>query len=388
MKRYGLLGFFAVLLVAQATAQNEPDPLYDENAGIDDGKVPMGRFYGDLLLRYDHIGSLNPLSGTQRIERERARLRVGWRASHESVEYAIAAKIARGSDSNKETRANLDNERTDMQGLDELMLRWTINDSSRLLLGKTALPLDLSPMLWDADLRPAGISISKDFAVGDFDRVSLVGGLFAPQHLYEDDSTLGAVQLGYHWREGAPFSGAVRLGYLHFDDLDQMTTQGLTRSNWRHIIRAPGAPPPQSCGVCHGVSGALVNDFRLLDLQGELRWMLDDKPLVAKVDLVKNLGADQDNEGARVSLDYGDASVPHGWEAGIAYQRFQRDAVLAAFSDDDWWFHSNARGLLTRIAYGIDETWSVQLTYVRDRRDGPFRNGPVERTLLDVRANW
>lgn len=376
-----------LFVVAPAGAQ-ESDPLFDEDATLEEEAAPAWRWYGDLQLRYDHLGSLNPLSGTSRMERAKARLRFGIRGVHENLEYAIAAKLARGNDSNDETLIWFDNEKSDTEELDEAMLRWTFEDSTQLLLGKTALPLDLSPMLWDSDLRPVGASVARSFPSGEFNRFSFVGGYFAPMHLYGDDSNLGAVQAGFHWREGAPLSGSVKLAYLDFGNLGDLTHSGLTRSNWREIIRDPNAPPPQSCNVCHGVLGELNNDFRLLDLQAEVRWMLAEKPLVAKLDLVHNLGATQDEDGARGSISYGDSSVPRGWEATVAYQRFQRDAVLAAFSDDDWWFHSNARGILTHLGYGIDETWSVHLTYVRDRRDGPFRNGPVERWLLDLRAQW
>ena len=395
MKPTALLLGLGLLLVACAPGAQDSDPLFDEDAALEEESADEGRWYGDLQLRYDHLGSLNPLSGTSRMERARGRLRFGYRGTHENLEYAIAAKLARGSDSDADTRIWLDNEKSDTEELDEAMLRWTFEDSTQLLLGKTALPLDLSPMLWDHDLRPAGVSVARSFPVGDLDRLSVVGGYFRPMHLYGDDSNLAAVQLGYHWREGAPLSASVKLGYLDFGNLAELAHEGLTRSNWREIIRPPGSPPPESCNACHGVQGDLTSDFRLVDLKAEVRWLLAGQPLVAGLDLVHNLGADRDangadkdGDGARGSLSWGDASVPRNWEFGLAYQRFQRDAVLAAFSDDDWWFHSNARGILAHVGYGIDPTWSAHLTYVRDRRDGPFRNGPVERWLFDLRASW
>lgn len=379
------LGFW--MAAGPLWAQDDADPFADD-AFEPAAEESTGRWYGDLQLRYDHLGSLNPLSGTTRMERARARLRTGWRDTRGNLQYAIAVKLARGNDSNAETRIWLDNEKSDAEELDEAMLRWTFEDSTQLLLGKTALPLDLSPMLWDHDLRPAGISAEHSWSIGEFDRFSFAGGYFRPMHLYGDDSNLGAVQIGYHWREGAPLSASVKLGYLDFGNLKDLTHEGLTRSNWRQILRDPHAPPAVSCNVCHGVSGPLVNDFRLADLKADLRWMLREQPLTASLDLVHNLGAVRDQDGARVSLAYGDASLPRHWEATVAYQRFQRDAVLAAFTDDDWWFHSNARGILTHLGYGLDPTWSLHLTYVRDRRDGPFRNGPVERLLFDVRGRW
>jgi hypothetical protein len=397
MRTMRMLGLWWLLACAPAlaAAQDETDPLFGGDEAVEEeAESSSGRFYGDFQARYDRIGSLNPFTLTgippdTRIERGRARLRLGWRGSHGNLEYAIAAKLARATDANDDDHAIFDNEKGDAEELDEAMLRWSFEQGTQLLVGKTALPLDLTPMLWDADLRPAGISASRSFQIGDYDRLSLVGGAFMPLHRGGDDTRLAALQAGYHWREGAPFSASVKLAYLDFGNLGDLTHAGLTRSNWRELIRAPGAPPPMSCGVCHsGTRGELINDFRLFDLQGELRWTLREEPLVLSVDLVKNLGASQDDEGARVGLSYGDWRKPGGYQGSIAYQRFQRDAVLAAYSDDEWWFHSNARGVLTTFGYGIDETWSVHLTYMRDRRDGPFRNGPVERWLFDIRAHW
>ncbi len=69
-------------------------------------------------------------------------------------------------------------------------------------------------------------------------------------------------------------------------------------------------------------------------------------PIDARIDVVSNLGADDANDGARASLIVGDRTKPHGWEFGAAAQRIQRDAVMAAFNSDDWWFHSAVRGQL------------------------------------------
>ena len=37
--------------------------------------------------------------------------------------------------------------------------------------GKAPLPLELSPLTWDRDLRPAGVSIDHSIALNDFDRL-------------------------------------------------------------------------------------------------------------------------------------------------------------------------------------------------------------------------
>ncbi len=122
---------------------------------------------------------------------------------------------------------------------------------------------------------------------------------------------------------------AVLLSYpVDFSDLEgQLTRRGLTRTN----RRVPA-------------NGPLLGDYRLLDLQLVGRTAVGEWPLEARVDVVRNLGADDQRDGARFSLVLGSRFQPGGWEFGYSNQRIQRDAVLAAFNEDDWWFHSFTHG--------------------------------------------
>jgi hypothetical protein len=236
-----------------------------------------------------------------------------------------------------------------------------------LLLGKTDFPLQLAPMLWDLDLRPVGASGTISFAVDEFDRLQLIAGYFTGNLMYGDDSRIGAVQAAYNWREGAPVNGSVLVSYLAFSNLEQLTLQGLSRTNRR-------------------VGNDLLSDFQLLDVQFVGRAQVWDKPLEMRVDLVRNLGADDQRDGARFSIVLGDVRRLQGWEFGFADQRIQRDAAMAAFNSDDWWFHSWARGVMLWVGYGFNPTWSARLAAFHERRDGVTEH--TDRVLLDVYARW
>ncbi len=88
------------------------------------------------------------------LKRNRSRFRFGARRMFDNLEFGIALEAALGSDDNRDNRRNNDNERSDAVNLDEFYLRWNAGDNTSLLFGRTALPLSLTPMLWDADLRP------------------------------------------------------------------------------------------------------------------------------------------------------------------------------------------------------------------------------------------
>lgn len=286
-----------------------------------------------------------------------------------NLEFGAAIKLAVSSSSNSEDRVRNVNERSNDAALDQFHVRWSVADGASLLLGKASFPLQLSQMLWDPDLRPIGASANVAFAVDEFDRFDVTAGYFAGDLPYGDDSRIGAFQAAYHWREGAQVSGSVALSYLDFSDLQQLVLQGLSRTNQRVA----------------GTSN-LVSDYHLLDLQFVGRMQVADMPLELRLDLVRNLGAEDQRDGARGSIVLGESRQRQGWEFGLADQRIQRDAVMAAFNSDDWWFHSWARGMMAWVAYGFNPTWSARLAAFHERRDGVSEY--TDRVLLDLYAHW
>jgi hypothetical protein len=339
-----------VVLPAPAFAQDE------EGASSD------WSWYGDLQLRVDHV---QDLAGRDDVERNRGRVRFGARRLFDQIEFGIALEGALGSDDNRDNRRNNDNERSDAVNLDEFYLRWNAGDETSLLFGRTAFPLSLTPMLWDADLRPIGASVSHNIATGDFDRLALTAGYFAGTHLYGDDSRIAAVQAGWFLREGAEVSGDIQIAWLDFSELEQLTRNGLARTNRR-------------------VGPVLLSDYRIIDLQAGMRTTLGGWPLALRVDVARNTGADDQNEAGRFQAVLGDKLQPMGWEYGYAVQRIQRDAAMAAFNEDDWWFHSFAKGHMLWAGYGIDEVWNAQFSIFRENRDGIGED--VDRFILELNA--
>ena len=323
-------------------------------------------WFGDLMLRGDRVTGI-PHSNED-IHRGLGRGRVGVLYNQiPSLEFGAALKLAAASNPNSDDRRYNDNERSNDLALDQLFVRWRPTEATSLLAGKSVFPLELSPLVWDQDLRPVGISAATSLSVGQFDHIALVAGYFTGNLPYGDDSRIGAVQAAYRWHEGESTSAGILLSYLDFSGLRQLTLQGLARTNVH-------------------VGDRLVSDYRLLDLQFVGRLHPGDWPLEARLDLLRNLGADSDRNGARFSLVLGDRRQPHGWELGIADQRIQRDAAMAAFNSDDWWFHSWSRGVMPWVGYGFNATWSMRLAAFHELRDGV--NEHTDRILLDLYANW
>jgi hypothetical protein len=358
------LAFIALaLLLAQSVSAAADDsslaPPADESART-------WSWFGDAMLREDHVNGIPRADDS--VQRTFGRARVGVLFDPiPALEFGGAVKLAASSDNNTDDRINNFDERSNDVALDQLFVRWRPNDTTSFLLGKTNFPLELSPLTWDQDLRPVGISGQTSFAVGEIDRIVLSGGYFNGNLPYDDDSRIGAVQVAYRWHEGAPTSASVLLSYLDFSSLEQLTSQGLARTNRR-------------------VGNELVSDYHLFDLQFVGRLHPGDWPLEARLDLLRNVGADDERDGARLSVVLGDRRQPHGWEFGFAAQRIQRDAAMAAFNSDDWWFHSWSHGVMPWVGYGFDATWSMRLAGFHEKRDGVSQH--TDRLLLDLYAQW
>lgn len=321
--------------------------------------------FGEVRLRYEETRDIP--GRADNIYRGRGRARIGMRYhALEAWEFGGAFELALGSDDNAGNRRNKDNERSDDANIDQLYARYRFSEASELLLGKAELPMQLSPLLWDEDLRPIGASVNAQVASGDFNAWSLAAGYFAVDHLYDDNSRLAALQLGYHFQQGAPTGASALLSYLAFSDLDSLVQQGLGRTNRR-------------------TTRQFISDYRLLDLQLSARTEVGGWPLVARVDAVRNTAADDLNNGGRASLVLGDAR-DGGFEFGFAYQRAERDAVLSAVADDDWWFQSFARGGMPWVGYGFNENWRVRMAGFHERRDALSRY--TDRYLVDLTAQW
>lgn len=361
------LAAWLLLAFAPATPADAQDE-FDPELEIADEPAAAWRPFGEALLRGDRVTGLP--QGRADLERARARVRVGgeWHpGGSDRVVAGVALEAAIGTGANKDSLANNDIEKVDGAGIDQFWLRWQAGHGASLLVGKAPLPLDLSPMLWDADLRPLGVSLRWQGAAGDFNRWQLDMGGFQPDPLAERGARLGAVQAGFHWREGAPLAGGVLLGFLDYSGLDHFARAGLGRGNTL-------------------VAGRYADRFRLLDAQLYLRRQWGEKAVEARLDLVRNLGADADDRGTRASLVYGDRFNRPGWELGWAWERMQRNAVLAAVTADDWWFHTASRGHMPWLGYGFEDGWSVRLAAFIETRDG--LDEQTKRLLLDLEKRW
>ncbi len=350
--------------VACAHGTDDPFDTHDEM----ESPAASSALSTQLDARFRLERTFNIPTRADNIERFRARLRAGLSYLTENgFELGAGVELAQGSDANKDNKRNKDNEKSDSINLDQLYARYFFGENSSATLGKTNMVLTLSPLVWDQDLRPIGLSVQSEVAAAELSNWRINAGYFAPDFVYDNrNARLAAVQVGYQFQPGAPDHFSVWLGYLRFSDLDQLGAEGIGRTNRR-------------------VGTTLVSDYELLDLQFNAQVDLDGVPVQLRANGLRNLGANDQRDAGRLSLSAGDAATG-GFELGFAYQRAARDAVLAVAADDDWWFQSFARGGMPWFAYGFDSGWGMRLSGFDERRDGISK--ATTRVLFDVSKLW
>jgi hypothetical protein len=323
------------------------EPQEDDLAGME-GQFEL---FADARLRGDFVRDL-PRPVNSDFDRGSVRLRAGvlW-MPHPAVDIGLAGRVNTGTDGNGHTRFNLDNQKVDEIALDEFFVTVRLLDSTELLAGQSRFPLQLTPMLWDPDLRPQGVSLRQRFEFATFNSVELTGGYFLGNHLYGDESKVRAAQATLRIGEGKAVNYRAAVSWIEFGDLDTLAREGLGRTN--AVVPGDG----------------YANDFDLLDIQLEAGFTVYDWPVRMRLDFVQNVAADEDGFAGRGDLVIGDSFRRPGLEAGIAHQRVQREAVLAAFADDDWWFRSRMRGTGVWLGYGFNESLRVRLAGFSERLD-------------------
>jgi len=331
-------------------------PLMAQDEGL--GFVP----FGDARLRYENTRHI-PVE----IERVRARVHLGaLYLGVEGWEFGAAALLNAGTDDARDNRRNRDNERSDRVSLDQLYARWQ-DERLSLQFGKAQLPFALTPLVWDADLRPIGLSVSRAGLNDEGTGFAYGAGYFAPDFVFDNQKPrLAAVQAGWHWQQGQAISASALLSYLRFAKLDGLAANGISRTNRR-------------------LGANFLSDYELLDFQLIGRLTLAEKPLTVVLDGVDNRGSDDLNKAGRASITWGNMREG-GVELGLAYQRSGRDSVLAIAAEDDWWFQSFARGTMPWVGYGFNQTTWMRVAAFDERRDGTSQS--TKRFLFDLSTQW
>lgn len=320
--------------------------------------------FGDLRLRHENTTGIP--GRTVGVTRARATLRAGLRWSVDPRYGAeLSGRAAAGSDEDREF-PRVDNDAPDTLQIDRANVWLAPYSGGRVSVGRMAMPLQLTELLWDEDLRPWGAAVTHRQAVRALDVVRFGAGVWRRDEI-EDDGVVGIVQAGWALREGAEVAGGVTLSWLWFDDTERLVRGEMGRQN-----RVLGA----------GDARVYAEPFRIVDLQLDGRFRAGPVSVTAGADLATNVEADSESRAVRTRLVAGRFGSGPGGEVGWAYLRAEQEALPGAFASDDWWSRTRLRGHMGWVTLGWSDWLRLRLFGTVEWRDGT--DVRTERAMIEL----
>jgi len=281
--------------------------------------------FGDALIRYESNDAQD-----DRLRRDRGVLRARLGATYQAADnLKLSAMLETGDpDDPNSGYTTLSNFADDIQvSLSQAYGTYAIGPLE-IQAGKIPNPFLKNDVLWDGDVYPAGISLIYDTPILS-DRFSLrAAGL----HFVIDETsggpdssmTGGQVALSYN----GPDVWSAQLAAAYYD-YDLSSSDGADLGDFRTNRLTP--------------NGEYTSDFNLTDLLASVTYtgFGDAYPLTFSADYVLNSGAVNGDEDA-FSLD-ANLGAAETWQIGYSYSEVETDAVLAAFSNDNYILATNYR---------------------------------------------
>ena len=322
-------------------------------------------FKGDIRLRYEGID----VDGEEERHRGRFRARLGLTADvNENVKAVV--QLATGGDNPVSTNQTFDGgfSRKDIR-LDLAYVDWTPNDELHVYAGKMKNPFHRAgshALIWDSDLNPEGVAAS--FATGGF--FSKAGVMFVEERSVSSDSLLFGLQAGYEFAlsDGASLTAGV--SYYEYTE---------TKGNFPFYDLRPR-------GNTVDIDGRLVFDYNQVEAFTELSTTIGDLPFSVFADFVQNSEVDSQDTGYAFGAAIGKAGSPGTWQASVAWQDLEADAVIGTFTDSDFGGGgTDASGFTIKGKYALADNWAFGGTlFLNDVRDVVDNEHDYSRIQIDL----
>jgi hypothetical protein len=309
-------------------------------------------FRWDALARYDVIDHLHFRPGIERVRLEvRPELDLVF---SDRFKIGVRAVGDLGTDHNEDNAPNFDNYRSRGATIERYYLegkpgRWTIR------AGSFGMPLISTEMIWDRDIQSPGLAAAWEVPAGGTSTFTIAAaGFYGPQR--EGDHTrIGAGQVVFRTGDADRLALEAAGSYWRFDPDDLRAS----------YIR-------QNYSVVTGGIRSYLSRFRIVDAIVRLRFPAGRLPVTVGLDGAVNLGvvsaASREKSAFEGSVSIGRLGKPGDWRVFYTYQYVERDAVLGAYTTDDWWFHSWHRGSRAGIAVTVLPQVFVQGTVMFQKR--------------------
>ncbi len=347
-----------VLLLAGAeyASAQEAAPVYQTQ------KSSVG-FHLEALTRQEwteqiFVSATETRAESRRLFQARPRLEFGG----DKFKLGVGGEFNYGSDKNVDPKPSLlrDNYDSREARVDLAFARVEPARWLRLEGGRFVMPVAVTEMTWDKDLRPQGGALTLEHK--DDRGVARYGitGLWARgSHVFDDKHTellLGSGQLTF---PGQGDSSLQLLGSFFYWRDPQLMEPLIRRQNTR-------------------VLGELSQDYHVVDLVARVR-TASEMPLQLVANYCWNTAVKADNKGLWLSGVLGSLATSRV-RAEYTFAKVDKDATLAAFGTDDFFWATGWTGHRGELATRASDKTSVALVGQLQR----FKDSP----LPEVREHW
>ena len=386
---------------------------------------------GDMRLRYQgeyyQPGNVPPLvynafSGSsltntqQDTDLWRIRVRLGMLAKITET-LGAGFRLATGNLNNPvSTNSNLGNNFSAQQIiLDRAYLKWDPSERWSVMGGRMPNPWFWpTDLVWDEDLNFDGLAGSFKPKINASTTAFLTAGAFPLQQFQStpttpnpDDKWLFGLQGGAEWKPDASMRARGAVALFDYQKISGQPNTVLqpNANDWTlPAFRQKGNTLFDiNFGTGNPAAYALAPKYRILNVGGEFDLGRFD-PVYFKfaADYAKNIGFDREEIRARTGLDVEPKTSAyqarltigadairklHDWQFFVGYRYIERDAVLDAFTDSDFYLGgTDTKGYFIGGFYGLDRNVFLRLRYLSGNEiTGPaLGNGASIRLPLAI----
>jgi hypothetical protein len=236
--------------------------------------------------------------------------------------------------------------------------------------GRFVMPIALTEMIWDRDLRPQGAAVHLGGADTRL-KVSVLGA--RGSHVYEDDDTeMLIVSAGLDSPPEAMTKLELLASYITFRD-QALLEPAIRRQNTR-----------SSAGGPVGLDYRVIDGILRLRHEGVFPWQV-------VADLCWNTAADADRRGVWLALVLGSTRMSRS-RFEYVYSRVDKDATLAAYATDDFFWATGWEGHRGDLGVRLSENSALHgVAQVQRFKDSPReaeRDVWVKRYRAELRITY
>ena len=364
------------VLAASAPAQSKPAAASPAPLADWPSRIAVS---GDV--RYRHSQTDDARLGAQRDEHLlRARIAVEGRVNDDIVSVNGASTTENGNPRGANARLDGEFSRKNLY-LDLGYIDWSFAAGAHLTLGKMRMPFvrPAQSLFWDSDINPEGLAFTYGrgglfaSAYGFWIDENVPFGTTANAQLDTTDTKLYGAQLGKRFAVGG---GNLTIAASYYD---LAAAQG----------RRPFFGGSANGNTVQGPDAVLAYDFEVVGLIADYTTRVGSLPLQVWLDAAQNQAAELDTAVAAGVL-FGKVASAGSWEAGLAYQDVEKDALFAQLIDGDFAGGlTDSRGWILRAGYAPAKNWTLAATYFISEanvdRGVPF---DYDRLLLDFNTRF